>query len=321
MNRKSVVLFLSMLALLRGTDALGQKQRVQFSYLSGIKKTSFDWSIAGNNDGRNPNILSELRWYELTSFSHRVDMKIPYKNWALDAHISKSFVIHGRVSDGDYMADDRKSVTAFHIYDADKGSQYVLLPGVSYRIKFFDRKTLLRIGLSYMYYGDKFYMLNLERALSEDKLKGLKNSYKTSWKGFGLYGDYERIITNRMTFMGRGEIGKLRYNAVADWKSREDFTSPNSFYHSSKRSFVLRAQLIIAYHLTKKMTSNIAGDFHYRSFGTGTDILYKKDGSIKFTQLNGGQLKDIYIQIGLSYSFPFNLVNKTAKQCEFTDNY
>jgi len=301
---KFSILFLYALTFLGLKPSFAQGRASRIYYSVGITKTLFDWNIAGNSLGQNPNILSELKWEDLKSLNQSFALYVPYKNLELAIHFSRSKIYSGQVSDADFAADDRQQVTAFYIYQAGNGLQQMLSPSLSYCLILDDEsKNILYIGFLYKHYKDNYEMLNLDKTLSDDRFKDIKNKYRAVWKGGGFYVAYEYNFIKKLTLTGKAGLEKLRYIATADWNSREDFISQNSFSHSSKRGLGLWTEGLIEYAVTKKIRVNMAVNFRHRSIGKGTDILYKKDGTIKLSQLNGGQQFDMGIQVGLSYSF------------------
>ena len=57
----------------------------------GYRRDSFDWNIAGDLQGDNPNVLSELKWKDL--LIHEVHL-------GLRTNLKKSFVLKGSISYG-----------------------------------------------------------------------------------------------------------------------------------------------------------------------------------------------------------------------------
>lgn len=63
----------------------------------------FKWSIAGDLNGQNPNILSEVSWKNLRSMGFRTEIEIPFKKmFFIKANFSQLYIVSGTATDIDY---------------------------------------------------------------------------------------------------------------------------------------------------------------------------------------------------------------------------
>src|SRR5436190_22045346 len=86
-------------------DSIAEK-KLLLSFHTGFTSEDFQWSIAGNSKGHNPNIYSELTWKKLRG---------PYFNLSSEWNFWKAFIakgefgyatiISGHVTDRDYEGD------------------------------------------------------------------------------------------------------------------------------------------------------------------------------------------------------------------------
>src|SRR5436305_1463719 len=80
----------------------------ELSFSAGFLEQQFHWSIAGNYQGQNPNILSELSWKRLRAISFgagAMGKVYPKMDWMIA--FSYHATLSGKVTDPDYKKDNR----------------------------------------------------------------------------------------------------------------------------------------------------------------------------------------------------------------------
>ena len=76
--------------------------------VGGYRLDDLDWSIAGNLNGTNPNIVSELTWSDLESYQLKLGGKGTIDRvFYLRGSAAFGWVLSGDVQDSDYNGDDR----------------------------------------------------------------------------------------------------------------------------------------------------------------------------------------------------------------------
>src|SRR5258708_31994703 len=81
----------------RAQDLAG---KLQLSVAGGYRQENLRWSIAGNANGRNPNILSELRWENVGGPVAAAHLRfIMFDRWQLEGEYEHLFVSSGKVYD------------------------------------------------------------------------------------------------------------------------------------------------------------------------------------------------------------------------------
>ncbi|MBW2513838.1 MAG: hypothetical protein JRE21_04620, partial [Deltaproteobacteria bacterium] len=73
--------------------------RIEFEAGFGYRQDSFDWNIAGDLQGNNPNVLSELKWR---------DLRIHEAYLGFQANLKNDFVFKGSVSYGAIFSGDNR---------------------------------------------------------------------------------------------------------------------------------------------------------------------------------------------------------------------
>jgi len=96
--------------------------KLQLSIAGGYQQENLRWSIAGNANGQNPNILSELRWENVGGPVAATKMRfILFDHWQLEGEYEHTFFSSGKVFDTDYGGNDRTNAVYAAQFDASKG--------------------------------------------------------------------------------------------------------------------------------------------------------------------------------------------------------
>ncbi|MCT4263271.1 omptin family outer membrane protease [Elizabethkingia anophelis] len=264
----------------------------------GWKQQKFNWNIAGNENGEYPNVLSELKWQQLSgpemgiisalSISSRFQVK-----W----NFSYQAITSGKVNDTDYAGDNRAFKTAEFNLKADKG----------YTIK-------TRLDLSYLlwsnqifsfspyagYFGSyqKLYMLDGDTPLIPGK--ELRSTYKPQWHGavLGLETNFKKDNWNvNLDISG---MYFPQYSATADWNLREELRRTVSFEHRSKGAG-FDAGLRIGYQIGQRIQPFVSAQYTQIKAGKGTDKLYMANEDIYTSRLNEVNYFCFSFNIGINF--------------------
>jgi|SRR5690606_7255833 len=231
--------------------------------------SSFNWSIAGNNN--TPNILSELSWRNIQSYGIRFNMGLqldddikPYLSFAVENTYS------GEGTDVDYIEDDRQGTVYNKAFDSSKG-HYMKL-SLSHPIA---NSGNLLIGLS-----STIQKLNLFHEGIEKK-----SSYSVMW--IGLEGKLLNTVYNRdrLAVSFDNSVRLSRYLAKANWVLREDLKQPVSFKHYT---FIgeFESAFKVVFKLYRDIFTGFGGHLTVLRSLRGDDVLFFANGDVATTQLN-----------------------------------
>ncbi len=79
-----------------------------FTLSTGYRSDDLDWNIAGDINGNNPNVLSELTWDDVESYQVKLQGSIVWPNIiALRGYANYGWVFDGDNQDSDYLGDNR----------------------------------------------------------------------------------------------------------------------------------------------------------------------------------------------------------------------
>ena len=146
-------------------EAAEVKTTLEFS--GGYRTDNLDWNIAGNVNGTDPNVLSELTWSDLQIFQIGVGATaLINKAIYLRGSLSFGWILDGDNQDSDYSGNDRteewsrsNNGSDGNVSDASLGLGYQLklasgrfrltpLVGYSYSAQYLNIKDGVQTGLS-----------------------------------------------------------------------------------------------------------------------------------------------------------------------------
>ena len=79
-----------------------------FTLSAGYRKDDLDWNIAGDINGDNPNVLSELTWEDVESYQVKLQGAIVWPNRiAMRGYVNYGWIFDGDNQDSDYLGDNR----------------------------------------------------------------------------------------------------------------------------------------------------------------------------------------------------------------------
>jgi len=280
----------------------------------GYRNAELNWNIAGALDGTSPNVLSELKWYE---------MQMVEVNAASELRVGKHVLARGRANygevvdghnqDSDFVGDNRTGEfsRSNNKGDGQAGEGSV---GVGYQFWWYDssvgRYARIVPQVGYAWRGQYFNITDGRQTLpasAAGPIDNLNSSYDAEWQGpwLGLTLD-----------MDAGEDTRLRldfeyhftdYHAEANWNLRDDWAHPVSFVHDTRATGV-----VAALELNRKLSerwSFVARVESQRFVGEpGTDIINSIDsntGAIEqlSTRLNAVLWQSLAANVGVTLRF------------------
>ncbi|WP_312334681.1 hypothetical protein [Sphingobacterium sp.] len=259
---------------------------------SGVEINSLSWSIAGNVEGKNPNVLSELKFKNLTRLGSQLAGEIEISKLKLDAAIGFYKTLYGNGTDIDYKEDNRQTQSYSLNFKSNFGHSENL--GIQAVYKTFTTKhTYLAIGGSYSYRMQKY-------TLHSDEHTDLNSIYKIKLNSYGpsVHVGYTPSKDLRLIYIV--SFSKLNYSADADWNLFENYQHPRSFSHSANG---------YSFHNTLEFSKSIYTYFdlflltglRVDNTRKGVDQLFYKSGAIDITQFNGANLAAFNMALGCKF--------------------
>jgi hypothetical protein len=289
---------------------------------AGYRVDNFDWNIAGDIHGNNPNILSELSWedleiYQLELYNKTIVGEVIY----LRGSLGYGWIKDGDNQDSDYLEDNRSLEFSRSNNDADDGDTLDASLGIGYPFTFGSGFVGLTPLVGYSYHEQNLTMTNGNQTITWISLDpdfpdgpplgpmlGLDSTYEAQWKGPWV--GFDLIFTSKAVHRYLAQVEayvNLEYHwadycAEADWNLRTDFAHPKSFEHDADgHGIILSAGWNVVWSGHWALNAN----FDYQDWSTdhGTDRTFFSDGSVEETRLNEVDWRSYAIMVGLSYRF------------------
>ncbi|HIB8181832.1 TPA: outer membrane beta-barrel protein [Elizabethkingia anophelis] len=273
-----------------------QKSRWKVQGGIGFSSTDVNWSIAGNQQGTSPNILSEVVWTKLKGTNYNIQT-----DYEINQQLGLSFVMDyndidkGSGNDSDYAEDNRKGNFNNIDFSSNQGYTYNIQVKANYsfpKFSFFVPK--LSLGLEQL--KQKLYMNDTQGSDT-----GLNSTYRTVWNG-GSMGVSIEIPIKSFYISGEYEFGIYDYSAQANWNLKEDLQKPISFRHDAL-GFKHEIKLLAGYNISDHFDIGLSLNRYYRVTNTGTDQLYLVTGEEKISQFNGIEFKQFTGGVYLKYKW------------------
>ncbi|MGJ7032082.1 hypothetical protein [Niabella hirudinis] len=284
-----------LLFLLCSTAFCLNAQDNEIHIATGYSVANLHWSIAGNTDGKDPDILSELVWSRLRGPLWSLGGRYYFaKKWGVELSAGYHDIKKGRVVDKDYAQDGREgnyykeqfnsqgkdaTVDAMLNYHVGNLWSFEIRPFIGYTLQ---KQEVLMLG-------------------DEETERDLRSSYKTTWMGAQAGVNASRAF-NRLDLRIDLSGGLLRYRAAALWNLIEEFAKPVSFRHYTE-AYQVKGMAELGYTLTSKI--RIMGYYRlaHSDAWKGTDRAYYTDGSSIDTRLNWVTTTGKAFGVGLGYLF------------------
>jgi hypothetical protein len=254
--------------------------KLQLSIAGGYGQESLRWSIAGDANGRNPNILSELRWKGVGGSVTTANIRFGlFDHWQLEGDYEHMFFSSGKVYDTDYGGNDRTNEVYTAQFNAGKGGADYWQAGLTNQIPV-TGKFSITPSAGYAIFHQSLYIYGYAATFSD-----LNSTYKTTW--MGPYGQVLCSIelTKKLCMDAALRYSQVRYRASANWNLIQAFSHPESFRHTAN-GYGIDTQASLLYRVSGVHAIGIKGSYARWQTGHGTDELYLVTGGSEQTQLN-----------------------------------
>ncbi len=283
-----------------------------FALSSGYRRDNLQFSIAGNEQGTSPNILSELTWSDIQSMQIQGKGEVVLINhFVFEGSAAYARIFAGDNQDSDYYSDDRTDEFSRSNNSSNKGDMRDFSGGLGFRIDFaslLGDSSLERLSITPLV----GYALNEQNLKMQDGFQtipafasgffdGLNSTYETQWEGPWVGTELQAKVQGLSGIL-RFEYHKTDYYAQADWNLRDDFAHPKSYEHiADSRGYVIKAGL--GYELTMNWTLNFGLDYYRFKTDRGVDRTFFSDGTSDVTQLNVVKWDSLSLNAGLQFNF------------------
>ena len=274
--------FISLLFLFGVHTCLAQNLpgKLQLSVTGGYQQEDLQWSIAGNANGQNPNILSELRWKNVGGPVTGIQLHYNFfTHWQLQGEYEHAFFSTGKVYDTDYGSNDRTNIVYAEQFNAGKGGADRWLAGLGYQLPVTDKFSITP-SAGYGQFQQLLYVCGNKATFSD-----LNSTYKTTWRG--AYGQVvcSTGLTKKLWMNAGFRYSQVQYSASANWNLIREFSHPESFRHTAN-GYGINIHTSMLYQASGIHSIGIKGIYSRWQTGRGIDELYLATGRSEQTQLN-----------------------------------
>ena len=250
--------------------------KLQLTVTTGYRQDDLRWSIAGNANGQDPNVLSELKWKNAAGPVTGLHVQYRFFNhWLLEGNYERSFILSGKVADTDYGGNNRTNSVYAQQFKANKGGADNWQAGLGYQFRI---TNIFSITPS-AGYG------NFHQSLYLTGITDLNSSYKTTWHG--PYGALlcSAALTKKLSLNAGVRYNQVQYRATANWNLIREFNHPESFRHTAN-GYGINSYTDLLYQISRIHSIGIKGSYASWQTGHGIDELYLASGESEQTQLN-----------------------------------
>ncbi len=293
---KFLIFFLTLLFGLHFVYAQDIEKKIQLSLSAGQQQEDFHWSIAGNSSGQNPNILSELKWENVSGLNYAAALKWNvWKKLSLYADYNRQFIKSGSVNDMDYNGDNHTAPIYMGNFSDNKGYTNSFNSGVGY-ILFNNNLFSLIPYIGYAVSTQSLYLVDLT-----GQFPTLNSTYQANWKGPFIKVNSSIRLLQPLKLTAGITYHQVSYSGQGDWNLINEFQQPVSYRHNAD-GYGLNANVMLVFSITHHIAVNISYGYFNWETGTGYDQLYLTTGQTDKTQMNGAALKGFDIAGGIDIS-------------------
>jgi len=260
--------------------------KLTYSLYIGVSKQNFSYNIAGNEEGTNPNILSELKWNRTLTKEIGGNLNARYKRVIFKSTLLYSKTIKGNISDIDYAEDNRSSIFSQQYLSNHKGSGYITKFLLGYSL--INRNSyVIDLLMSYEHVSNKLFLLNKKHLTENDPnyQPDLNSYYKYQHPNLGGVVNSSYSINKFINLSLELGVYRTFYYAYGNWNLRKDFKQPVSYEHKGK-GLKLSSSIATNIILTNCLGLSLGYSFVKQNLKNGKDVLFLANGGALKTQLN-----------------------------------
>jgi len=315
MRTNNILVYLSIIVMgvMISTSVCGQPQiqnkekswiYTELALNSGYRVDNIDWNIAGNINGNNPNILSELTWSDLKIFQVKLSAKTIFRDlFYLRGSIGYGEIFYGSNQDSDYYGDNRTQEFSRSNNNASDGDVMDASIGFglhfSFGLDWFGVTPLV----GYSYHQQNLTITDGYQTIPPNgPFAGLNSAYDAEWKGPWVGLDLDFDINKKHNIFIKAEYHQADYTAEANWNLRSDFAHPKSFEHIADGNGMVISTGVIFFR-NNPVSFHLQFDYQDWKTDPGTNRTFLANGNITETRLNEVNWTSYAMMIGFVYGF------------------
>jgi hypothetical protein len=306
-------------------QTINGKSKTQNTYLSGTAFTfdisagyrtdKLNWSIAGNLQGSNPNVRSELSWTNLSIYQLKLANRTVIGGVYVRGYLDYGMVVSGRNQDSDYNGDNRTLEFSRSVNGTDGNYVWDGSVGVGPRFSFLDDNVVVCPMLGYAISEQDLNIVDGYQAFSAPPLTtpvgpiaGLDSLFQARWMGPWLGVDLfissptPHTAFSKIGVLVTGEYHWVDYDADANWNLRSDYAHPVSFTQEADGSGYM-AGVTFLFEIKNRWGFHAGMNIIDMTTEAGLDRTYYANGTTNDTRLNEARWKSLTIEAGWFFQF------------------
>ncbi len=288
-----------------------------FDLSAGYRRDKLAWHIAGNLQGTNPNVRSELTWSDLDIYQLKLANRTVIKERVIvRGHFDYGAVTSGSNRDSDYNGDNRTQEFSRSLNGVDGNNVWDASVGIGPRFYFDSTGIEINPLIGYAVSEQDLNIVDGYQAISAlppltppvGPIAGLDSRYQTRWRGPWIGADLSLSMPctegpfNRITLKLTYEYHWMDFDADADWNLRADYQHPVSFTHDADGTgYVIGMNILLA--AANRWGLKLGVNMQKMTTDPGLDRIYYANGSTADTRLNEVEWRSFTVEAGLSYQF------------------
>jgi len=279
---------------------------------NGLRHDRLDWSTAGS--GGHPNFVSELAWRKIYSLQWTLEGSLMWDRHAyIRGAVGYAAIQSGEVRDSDYDGDDRTLEFSRSISQTRDDNMWDCSFGAGPAFTLVQGRIILMPLLGFAVHSQNLRITDGDQEIATPgrtppagSISGLNSTYQTRWIGPWVGVDMKVVPQSSNPAIGL-VLGleyhfAVSYSADADWNLRSDLQHPVSFRHSADGTgFQLSSALLIQPH--PRIDISVGMKYQHWTTSQGTSRIFRADGSVVVSQLNGVEWDCNTISVGVAYKF------------------
>ena len=281
----------------------------------GMRVDQLNWNIAGSLSGSGPNVISELRWHNVSFHQASLGYRfIGDDRWYIKGYTSKAWGFSGSFEDSDYNGDNRSLEFSRSSGDSNRSSaeDFSLAIGQQIRI---DNRIGITPLVGFSSHRQNFTMANGNQTICDASgspnscnvglgpFSGLNSTFTTHWRGPWLGLDIRVAAAKRWTTYAELEYHYSYYDAQANWNLRNDLDHPISHSQNAIGQGTHLGLGLSYAMLTPDTFFNVGFKQSRNSTQAGTHYFHNADDTISSQRLNNVNWNSSMITIGITSQY------------------
>ncbi|WP_319521592.1 hypothetical protein [uncultured Desulfosarcina sp.] len=286
-----------------------------FELSAGYRTDNLKWSIAGNLQGQNPTVRSELKWSSVRIYQLNLSNRTVIKDrFYVRGNLNYGTVASGNNRDSDYDGDNRTLEFSRSTNSVDGNNVWDGSIGIGPRFTFFDDTLAISPLVGYAVSEQDLNIVDGYQALSSPTtppvgpIANLDSRYETHWEGPWIGVDLMVSIPckqgsfTRIGILFSGEMHWFDYDAEANWNLRDEYRHPISFTHEAEGcGYRVGAKML--FETQGRWGMHAGMNVQEMTTDSGLDRIFYADGSTGDTRLNEVRWRSFTFEAGVSYRF------------------